>query len=81
MSRTTIQGTGKIRYRKGFLNEDFDDKGVLKPGAKRFIDIFIEYLPCGHSNNLKLANRESGVCPKGCVNPVQVAEEPKEEPL
>ncbi len=27
----------------------------------------IEELDCGHVNNLKLKNRVSGKCPKGCV--------------
>lgn len=27
----------------------------------------IEQLSCGHQNNLLLANRVSGKCPKGCV--------------
>ncbi len=26
----------------------------------------LELLPCGHQNNLRLKDREEGVCPKGC---------------
>ena len=32
-------------------------------------EVHYEILSCDHMNNLKLANRTKGVCPKGCSNP------------
>lgn len=54
------------RFRTGYLKEDFTKEGGLKKNAKRWVDVTIEYLPCGHMNNLNKPDRESGKCPKGC---------------
>ncbi len=51
--------------KKGVQNEKRDAKGKLIKREK--LHNHIEYLSCGHMNNLKLSGRQSGVCPKGDI--------------
>lgn len=61
-----------MRYLKGY--QKYTDKGLPDLKSKKVTVTHIEYLECGHQNNLKLPDRESGKCPKGCNEVVQIPE-------